>query len=185
MKNAKVIALHRIHIASPCTASWEAMQGNERVRHCGACNKNVFNLSAMPEADAAALLADNLDGALCVRFYRRADGTVMTSDCGAPLTNTRSSWTTLPAMAGAAALALSAAACNATEAPPAPSMMMGAPPPPAQTAPVEVKLLPAQPVLLMGDVQVPQPPPMLGRIRIEPAPKQNATSHPKDSKPAR
>ncbi|HEY0062420.1 MAG TPA: hypothetical protein VGC21_09885, partial [Telluria sp.] len=56
---ANVIALHRISIASPCTASWDLMQGDERVRHCGDCNKNVFNLSAMPEAEAATLLASH------------------------------------------------------------------------------------------------------------------------------
>lgn len=103
------IALHRIDIATPCTASWDKMAGNERVRHCGHCNKNVSNLSAMPEAEAAALLADDHSDNLCVRFYRRPNGTVMTSDCGAKArAGTRQAWRKLPGMA---LLALSVAGC--------------------------------------------------------------------------
>ncbi|CUI03863.1 hypothetical protein [Massilia antarctica] len=138
------IALRHIDIASPCTASWDKMKGDDRVRHCNDCNKNVFNLSDMPQADAAALLADNHDGNLCVRFYRRQDGTVMTSDCGdSPRAAVRQAWRKLPFMAGAAMLALSAAGCAVSDpvpvstvdapapiVPPPPMMvMMGAPPP--------------------------------------------------------
>ena len=108
--HANVIALHRLQIASPCTASWEQMAGDERVRHCGGCDKNVFNLSAMPEAEAASLLAEQRAGGVCVRFYRRADGTVMTSDCGAPSAGSDAAWRTLPGLATAAMLAMSLAA---------------------------------------------------------------------------
>ncbi|NHZ93460.1 hypothetical protein F2P45_31315 [Massilia sp. CCM 8733] len=80
--NKQTISLQRIDIASPCTASWDEMKGDQRVRHCDDCNKSVFNLSDMPEADAARLLADNHSGELCVRFYQRQDGTVITGDCG-------------------------------------------------------------------------------------------------------
>ena len=135
----KTSARHSIQIASPCTASWAAMQGDERVRHCGDCNKNVFNLSAMPEAEAAALMAGNADGELCVRFYQRADGTVMTSDCSTSArAYTRRTLRKLPGMAGAAVLAMSAAGAAADEPmqvvtvtgqrhDAAPTMMMGAP----------------------------------------------------------
>ncbi|NHZ63382.1 hypothetical protein [Massilia genomosp. 1] len=141
--NKHTIPLQRIDIAAPCTASWDDMRGDERVRHCNDCNKNVFNLSAMPEADATRLLADNHQGDLCVRFYQRQDGTVMTSDCGdSQRATVRQAWRGLPHMAGAAALALSAAgaafaaapapatAAAATPAaePPAMRVTMGAPP---------------------------------------------------------
>jgi hypothetical protein len=43
--------LDNIRIASPCAADWNAMTGDERVRHCGACKKDVFNLSALTLAD--------------------------------------------------------------------------------------------------------------------------------------
>lgn len=138
------IALHRIDIASPCTASWEKMRGDERVRHCDDCNKNVFNLSAMPEAEAAALLAQNENGALCVRFYRRADGTVMTSDCGTSArAMARRTWRKLPGMAGMAVLAAYTATCSAGEVPAATPVTMGAPPA----------------SMLMGDVNAPATPP--------------------------
>lgn len=69
-----------LRVASPCKASWSAMAGDDRVRHCHLCDLNVYNLSAMTEAEAAALVRER-EGRLCVRFYRRQDGTVITRDC--------------------------------------------------------------------------------------------------------
>lgn len=74
------IALEDIRIASPCNASWDAMKGDDRVRFCGSCEKNVFNLSNMSREDAEALL-EKTEGRVCVRYYRRRDGTVLTQDC--------------------------------------------------------------------------------------------------------
>ncbi|CUI03861.1 hypothetical protein BN2497_2499 [Janthinobacterium sp. CG23_2] len=89
------------------------------MRHCGDCKKNVFDLSAMTESEAAALVAGNLKGELCVKFYRRQDGTVMTSDCGAvPESSGRPPARSLPRLVGAAVLALSAAGCSPREAAP-------------------------------------------------------------------
>ncbi|HEV7558643.1 MAG TPA: hypothetical protein VGO00_24400, partial [Kofleriaceae bacterium] len=59
---------------------WSGMTGDERVRHCGSCNKNVYNLSGMTRDDAHALLVEH-EGAMCVRYYRRHDGTILTADC--------------------------------------------------------------------------------------------------------
>ena len=73
--------LQNLTIPISRTASWDDMKGSERVRHCGLCRKDVYNLSAMPRPEAAALLAGNVDGKLCVRLYRRSDGTVVTGDC--------------------------------------------------------------------------------------------------------
>jgi len=72
--------LENVAIAAPCKASWDAMVGDDRVRFCGQCEKNVYNLSAMPRDEAEALLAAR-EGKMCVRLYKREDGTVMTSDC--------------------------------------------------------------------------------------------------------
>jgi hypothetical protein len=58
------------------------MAGTDQVRFCSQCRKNVYNLSAMTAAEADGLLAGGQD-APCVRFYRRLDGTVVTTDrCG-------------------------------------------------------------------------------------------------------
>jgi hypothetical protein len=73
--------LDQVRVASPCNASWDDMTGDDRVRFCGKCEKNVFNISAMPREDAEQLLRERVGGELCVRFYQRTDGTVLTEDC--------------------------------------------------------------------------------------------------------
>lgn len=72
--------LSRIRIASPCSADWNSMVGDERSRFCGGCRKNVYDLSSMTESDARDLVAEK-EGALCIRLRRRADGTVISGDC--------------------------------------------------------------------------------------------------------
>jgi hypothetical protein len=72
--------LNNIRIASPCRADWESMYGNERKRFCGDCKLNVYNLSGMTAREAEDLLRRS-EGRLCVRYFRRADGTILTADC--------------------------------------------------------------------------------------------------------
>lgn len=79
MSEAKV-KLDVIGVKEPCPESWDAMTGDAVTRFCGVCRMNVHNLSAMTREAAEALVA-NREGRLCIRFYRRADGTVTTVDC--------------------------------------------------------------------------------------------------------
>ena len=72
--------LNNIKIASPCSADWNAMIGDERKRFCGDCKLNVYNLSGMTKSEAEQLVTET-EGRLCVRFYSRADGTIITEDC--------------------------------------------------------------------------------------------------------
>lgn len=72
--------LDAVRIAAPCPASWADMTGDDRVRQCALCNQAVYNLSDMTRAEAEDLIRGRA-GRLCVRLYRRADGTVMTRDC--------------------------------------------------------------------------------------------------------
>jgi hypothetical protein len=72
--------LNNLKIASPCPTNWEGMYGNDKVRFCGECKLNVYNLSGMTKDEAEDLL-QNTEGRLCVRYYRRADGSVLTQDC--------------------------------------------------------------------------------------------------------
>ena len=72
--------LDHVRIAAPCPADWDQMIGDERVRFCGQCSLNVFNLSSMTRSDAESLIA-RTEGRLCVRFYRRSDGSIITKDC--------------------------------------------------------------------------------------------------------
>ena len=73
--------LDQVRVASPCKAEWNEMLGDERVRFCLSCEKNVYNLSSMTRDDAESLLRERLGNDLCVRFYQRADGTILTQDC--------------------------------------------------------------------------------------------------------
>ena len=81
-----------VRVASPCTAEWSAMApvdaDAERVRHCGSCNKNVYNLSQMTRAEAEALIVAH-EGRLCVRYYQRKDGTILLKDCAVGVANGR------------------------------------------------------------------------------------------------
>ncbi|HZH89758.1 MAG TPA: hypothetical protein VEX70_03955 [Pyrinomonadaceae bacterium] len=72
--------LSHVRVAAPCRADWERMRGNERVRFCDACSMNVYNLSNMTKNDAESLLL-SAEGRLCVRYYHRADGSIMTDNC--------------------------------------------------------------------------------------------------------
>jgi hypothetical protein len=72
--------LKNINVASPCSQDWNAMIGTERKRYCGECKLNVYNLSGMSRAEAENLIV-NSEGRLCVRFYRRDDGSILTKDC--------------------------------------------------------------------------------------------------------
>jgi hypothetical protein len=72
--------LENVRIASPCSARWEDMYGDERLRFCGECKLNVYNLSDMTKYDAENLFR-LAEGRLCVRYYQRPDGTILTKDC--------------------------------------------------------------------------------------------------------
>lgn len=71
---------HEIRIASPCSADWTRMVGDERVRYCPECKLNVYNFSEMSDSDIEKIVA-NRDGRLCARFYQRSDGTMLSRNC--------------------------------------------------------------------------------------------------------
>jgi hypothetical protein len=101
---------------------WDAMKGDDRVRSCEACDKDVYNLSAMTRDEAESLLHEQ-DGSICARIHRRADGTVMTSDCPMGARQKRRRRTTAAAV-GAGTLVLAAGAAALWEAEP-PRMVEG------------------------------------------------------------
>jgi hypothetical protein len=89
-QRARLPVLPNIRVATPCRADWEQMTGDERVRACGACNKSVYNLSSMTRDEAEALIIEK-EGELCVRYFRRADGTILLADCTVGVKQTRKS----------------------------------------------------------------------------------------------
>jgi hypothetical protein len=72
--------LTNIRVASPCTARWADMTSDDCSRFCAQCQKQVYNLSEMTAEDASDVIRQK-EGKLCVRFYKREDGTVLTADC--------------------------------------------------------------------------------------------------------
>jgi hypothetical protein len=70
----------QIEIASPCDVPWREMEGNDRVRFCNKCQRNVYSLSALSPLEAESLKLQ-MNGQLCPRLYRRSDGTILTEDC--------------------------------------------------------------------------------------------------------
>lgn len=72
--------LNNIKVASPCSANWDEMYGDNRKRFCGDCKLNVYNLSGMSR-EAAENLIQGSESRLCVRFCSRPDGTIITEDC--------------------------------------------------------------------------------------------------------
>jgi hypothetical protein len=72
--------LDEVRVAAPCPADWGKMVGDERVRYCGSCSLHVYNLSGMTKREAEVLVTST-EGRMCVRFYRRGDGTILTRNC--------------------------------------------------------------------------------------------------------
>ena len=93
--------LDSVQIANPCPADWESMRGDERMRFCELCSLNVYNLSGLTKGEAEALLTAGEGGRVCLRIYRRADGTVITADCPVGLAALRRRLAAVTAVAGA------------------------------------------------------------------------------------
>ncbi|HEY4181652.1 MAG TPA: hypothetical protein VGM90_32635 [Kofleriaceae bacterium] len=85
---AKRAVLDNIYVATPCSMDWNAMTGDERVRACDACDKNVFNISGLTREEAEALIREK-NGDLCVRYYQRNDGTILLQDCSVGVSQKR------------------------------------------------------------------------------------------------
>jgi len=142
------------------------MEGDDRVRFCCACSKNVYDLSAMSEDEAEAFLALHLDDQdACVRLYRRPDGRILTSDCprGAGTRHARRvafGVTTAVCAAGAIAAAVGNAHVPRAHGLPRSTARFEVPraaPPPLRTMSAldgEVNAPPPHPTPLEGDYQM-------------------------------
>lgn len=78
--NDQKFDINKLRVASPCSVGWDSMTGDERVRHCHSCQLNIFNIEAMTSTEVEQLISTR-EGRLCIRLYRRPDGTVATNDC--------------------------------------------------------------------------------------------------------
>lgn len=178
---ARLPVLDQIQIASPCSASWNQMTGDDRTRHCDACQKDVYNLSDMTREEAEALILER-NGELCVRYYQRADGTILLADCTVGIrrkrvqrrTAARAAALVAGGLAAGGAMALHARATEPPCALPREGLthMVGAlePPPAPPPAPTH---RPAELHVTMGAIAVPlDPPPQAPRPRASRIPTQ-------------
>lgn len=76
----KKFNVNDLRVAAPCHIGWETMAGDERKRFCQSCRLNVYNISAMTAREAEDFIT-KAEGRVCIRLYKRADGTVLTRDC--------------------------------------------------------------------------------------------------------
>ncbi len=126
--------LNQIQIASPCTIDWDSMAGDERVRFCGQCQKNVFNLSQLSAKEAEELVLKT-EGKICVRFYQRRDGSMLTEDCPVGLRTIRAGVKRISSAAAAILAVIIGITPSKADEQKEPPPMMGSPlPPPMETA---------------------------------------------------
>jgi hypothetical protein len=150
--------LDNLHIAAPCSEDWAKMTGDARTRFCASCEKNVYNLSEMTRAEAEALLIEK-EGKLCVRYYQRTDGTILTADCPVGVKRRRRRRRVVAAAFGA----VSALAAAASMLHRGPTMMMGAVAQATPVGPHDPELV-EQSVAVMGEA-----PAFMGQVAV-PAP---------------
>ncbi len=74
---SKITFLDSIDVQSPCSESWNEMRGNEQIRFCSHCAKDVHNLSEMTRKRARKIVAAS-NGSICVRYTHRHDGRIQT-----------------------------------------------------------------------------------------------------------
>jgi hypothetical protein len=69
--------LTRSPLRKPCDSPWESMVGGDKVRHCTACDRDVYSLSDMSELEAELRLLNAGDAVPCIRYARDREGLVV------------------------------------------------------------------------------------------------------------
>lgn len=68
-------------IEAPCGVNWEEMTGDDRVRMCGKCDLEVINTLYLSDQELLDALERVKKGdRVCMRLFRRADGTFITGN---------------------------------------------------------------------------------------------------------
>ena len=101
----------RLEISEPCSAEWDSMFGNDRVRFCEHCRLHVHNLAEITPREALDLVLRS-GGRLCLQIERDARGVPRTRALAGPLYQISRRASRLAAGAFGAALTL----CSATAA---------------------------------------------------------------------
>ncbi len=81
--------VERIVIQAPCQVGWDEMAGDDMIRFCGQCKKNVHNLSTLPDDRLAEVLAERKIKETCVIMSKDKDGRVKFDNCPVALRKVR------------------------------------------------------------------------------------------------
>jgi Carboxypeptidase regulatory-like domain/Ankyrin repeats (3 copies)/Ankyrin repeats (many copies) len=73
----KLTFLDSIDVKTPCSESWDEMTGNEQIRFCSHCAKDVHKLTEMTRKQARKLVTKS-EGGICIQYRRRPDGRIDT-----------------------------------------------------------------------------------------------------------
>lgn len=73
----KKTLLDSVDVPIPCDKSWDEMIGNDVLRLCLHCEKDIYNISAMTKKEAKKLLFQSKEK-VCIRLERESDGRVKT-----------------------------------------------------------------------------------------------------------
>ncbi|HLY08589.1 MAG TPA: hypothetical protein VKW04_04685 [Planctomycetota bacterium] len=103
-----------LKISSPCPKSWEDLIGNDRIRYCGQCQLNVYNLAQMRPAEVDALVR-RTPGRLCGQLYVREDHTATVRDC--PRARSGRRWRTLWTITAGALVVIFGLVCRTLNRP--------------------------------------------------------------------
>jgi hypothetical protein len=166
--------LDSLQVISPCPVAWSSMEGNDEVRFCGKCRKNVYNVAALPRAEALALI-ERAEGRVCMQLTRRPDGTIATGDCWAALRRARRRGLIAFAVAAPAIVLAQLwsqafglrALSGFFRHPLAPVTTRGEPAPIPPTPP-EVGAPPEPEPVVKGEISVERPHRLLGKVAISP-----------------
>jgi hypothetical protein len=147
------------------------MTGDARKRFCGQCRLNVYDVSELTRGEAEALVTRS-EGRICLRLHRRADGRIVTKDCGRVRAAIARRVRRLRAAAASVLAILGfAGCCRVAEEPKASPGGVETPPPRPSMGDVCV---PPDPSTMgrptMGIVCPPPPPPAMGEAVAPPPP---------------
>jgi hypothetical protein len=65
----------QLTILSPCSQNWNEMPGGSIVRNCSACQRDVYNFTAMTDSEIANIISAQ-QGHICARIYFPTDGEI-------------------------------------------------------------------------------------------------------------
>lgn len=69
--------LDQISVPVPCPMSWSAMEGDDKVRFCGECNRHVWNFFEMTDEEILRVLREN-PARVCAQIVKNAEGVLVT-----------------------------------------------------------------------------------------------------------